>query len=100
MVVAVHDGQYRVVDDESNGDRHDVDPVSSFANGTAHVVARPSTGASQTSTITTSRGGTYNTDISGLHLYAPISHNVQTTPTPSSWQQTFTWAGAESAFIG
>jgi hypothetical protein len=75
-------------------------PLSSFANGTAHVVAAPTSGGSQTSTITTSRGGSYNTDISGLHLYAPISHTVQTTPTPSSWQQTFTWAGAESAFIG
>lgn len=75
-------------------------PLSSFANGSAKVVAAPAPGASQTSTITTSRGGTYNTDISGLHLYAPITHTVQTKPTPSAWKQLFTWAGPESAFIG
>lgn len=75
-------------------------PLSTFADNTWHAVTAPGPGASQTSTITTARGSGYNTDISGLHLYVPLSHRVQSVPTGSSWQQTFTWSDATAAFIG
>jgi hypothetical protein len=74
--------------------------LSVFSNGTPHGIAAPDPNTNQASTITTSRDGTYNSYISGLHLYAPLSHRVQTKPIGSGWSQTFTWAGPESAFIG
>jgi hypothetical protein len=75
-------------------------PLSTFANGSWHAVTAPAPTTSQASTVTTSRAAGYNTDISGLHLYAPLSHRVQTKPIGSGWLQTFTWAGPEAAFIG
>jgi hypothetical protein len=74
-------------------------PLSTFADGTWHAVAAPGPGTTQTSTVTLRQGTGYSTDVAGLHLYAPLSHRVQTTPTGSTWSRTLTWSGAEAAFI-
>lgn len=74
-------------------------PLSTFADGTWRSVDAPAPGGTQTSTITVRQGTGYSTDLSGLHLYAPLSYRVQTLPAGSAWSQTFTWAGAAAAFI-
>lgn len=73
--------------------------LAAFANGTPRTVAAPGPGATQGSTISTQRAVGYSTDVSGLHLYAPLTHRVFVTGA-TNWTQTFTWAGPEAAFIG
>jgi hypothetical protein len=73
--------------------------LTAFADSTWRSIGVPGPGVSQTSTITTSRAGGYNTDVAGLHLYVPISYRVQTLPLGSGWVQTFTWDAAAGAFL-
>ena len=71
---------------------------STFVSDGWETIAAPGPGATQTSTLTTTRGSTYNTYVSGLHLYAPLSVRDQTLP-GGVWSVTFTWPGAPAAFI-
>jgi hypothetical protein len=74
-------------------------PLSTFADDTWRSVAAPPLGGSQTSTITVRRGTGWHVDLAGLRLYAPLSYRVQSVPVGSPWRQTFTWSGAEAAFV-
>lgn len=74
-------------------------PLSGFADGVWRPVAAPPPGGTQTSTITTTRGTGWNADVAGLRLHAPLSHRVRSAPS-AAWSQTFSWSGAEAAFIG
>lgn len=66
-------------------------------------------GGPETLTMTLSRvgaspptgGTTYNTDISGLHLYLPITYTINSYPRTgvTPWSQSYTWNDAYSAFI-
>ncbi len=71
--------------------------LTAFCTGTWQTISAPAPSATQTSTITVGRGTTYNTYISGLHLYAPLTWRAQTSG--AAWSLTFTWAGATAAFV-
>ncbi len=74
--------------------------LSTFADNSWRTIPAPPAGGTQTSTITTRRVTSgYLPDVAGLHLYTPLSYRVQAVPTGSPWVQTFTWTGAEAAFI-
>jgi hypothetical protein len=73
--------------------------LAALANNIPRSVAAPGPGATQTLTTSTSRATGYNTDISGLHLYAPITIRETTNPASSSWQLDFTWNDATSVFL-
>jgi len=72
--------------------------LSAFATGAAHTVTAPAPGVTQTMTISTARDPTYDAYVSGLHLYAPLSLTVGTSPA-SAWMLTFSWPGAAAEFI-
>jgi hypothetical protein len=74
-------------------------PLSTFADGTWRPVTAPAAGETQTSTITVRRGTGWHPDLGGLRLHAPLSYRVRSVPVGSSWSQTFTWPGAEAAFV-
>lgn len=74
--------------------------LAAFANGVPRVVPAPAPATTQTVAISTSRGAGYHTDISGLHLYAPLTFTETTDPVSAIWKLTFSWADAASAFIG
>lgn len=61
------------------------------------ALAGPTPGNTQTSTTTVARAGTYDTDVAGLHLYAPVSYRVGlVSPPATGWSLTFTWSGDPS----
>ncbi len=72
--------------------------LSTFADGTWHTVTAPAPSTSQTSTITVSRDATWNAYISGLRLWVPFGHRIQTTG--GAWLRTFTWPTSASTVIG
>lgn len=72
--------------------------LSTFADGAWHAVTAAGPGTAQNSTITLSRHATWNAYVSGLRLYLPLAHRVQTTG--GVWSRTFTWDGAGAAVIG
>jgi len=74
--------------------------LSALANNTPRVVAAPGPGTTQTLTISTTRDTSYNTDIAGLHLYAPMTFGVTTQPSSTAWTLAFTWSDASSVFLG
>lgn len=62
------------------------------------AVAAPTPGNSQTSTTSLARAGSYDADVAGLHLYAPVSYRVGfASPPATGWSLTFTWSGDPSA---
>jgi hypothetical protein len=64
------------------------------------AVAAPTPGNAQASVTSFARIATasYDADVSGLHLYAPVSYRVGlTSPPTTSWTLTFTWSGDPSA---
>lgn len=68
-------------------------PASSIADLVTagwQSVAAPGPGATQSATLTVTRDVTYNTYISGLHLYLPLSVRIFTQPA-GAWVATFTW---------
>jgi hypothetical protein len=67
--------------------------LSAFADNSARTVAAPGVGATQTLTIATSAGGSYSSDLAGLHLYVPMTFTYGASGT-TSWNQAFTWSGA------
>ncbi len=81
-------------------------PPSSFAGSLTTLasgwqdVASLAPGATETGTVSTSRGAGYTatTYLPGLRLYAPLSFRVLTNPV-SPWSVTFTWPDASAAFI-
>ncbi len=72
--------------------------LSTFADGTWHTVTAPAPATSQTSTITVSRDATWNAYVSGLRLWVPFGHRIQTTG--GAWLRTFTWPTSSSTVIG
>lgn len=70
--------------------------------GWSAAVAAPAPGASQTSLMSYARAGSYDADVSGLHLYAPMAYRVGlTSPPATGWSLTFTWSGdANAVFLG
>ena len=75
-----------------------VQTLAAFANGSATTVAAPGPGTTQTMTVSLTRHTGYNTDISGLRLYAPLTLNEKV-PAPSTWSLSFTWTGAQAVFL-
>jgi hypothetical protein len=65
------------------------------------ALAAPTPGNTQTSTTSYARAGTYDVDVAGLHLYAPLSYRVGlVSPPATGWSLTFTWSGdPNSVFI-
>jgi len=67
------------------------------------ALAAPTPGNTQTSTTSVVRvaAGTYDPDVAGLHLYAPLSYRVGLlSPPGTGWTLTFTWSGdASGVFI-
>lgn len=78
----------------------DSQTLSAVADGTPRVVAAPGPGTTQSLTISTARDTSYNTDIAGLHLYAPITFAVTTQPASNTWTLAFTWSDPTSVFLG
>jgi hypothetical protein len=72
--------------------------LSAFVSDGWVTIAAPGPEETQTSTLTTSRDPTYNTYVSGLQLYAPISVRDQTLQ-DNVWSVTFAWPSATAAFI-
>lgn len=72
--------------------------LAAFADGSYHGVPVAAPGTAQTSTITISRGSSYDSYVSGLHLYAPVSMRVTTDPA-HAWSLTFAWSEAEAALL-
>lgn len=63
-------------------------------------ISAPTPGNTQTSTTSYARVASgYDTDVAGLHLYAPLAYRVTTSP-HTAWSLTFTWPDATAAFIG
>ncbi|MFA6299960.1 MAG: hypothetical protein WC642_12380 [Nocardioides sp.] len=64
----------------------------------ATALAAPTPGNTQTSTTSFARAGTYDADVAGLHLYAPLSYRVGlVSPPATGWSLTFTWSGDPGA---
>lgn len=78
-----------------------VGPVTldALVTGGSRTVAAPAAGATQSLSIATSRGASYNTDIGGLRLYVPMTFAYGTSPA-TSWTQSLAWAGdARQVFV-
>jgi hypothetical protein len=72
--------------------------LSAFADGTARTVsAAPGPGVAQVGSLTITRGGTYNTYVSGLRLYVPITDTLRVGTT--SWLLTFSWSSADAVVL-
>lgn len=67
--------------------------LSNFANGSANAAGSLPVGASQSLTITMTQGTGYNSDLTGLHLYVPLTFTYGISGT-TSWNQTMTWSGS------
>ncbi|WP_310963248.1 hypothetical protein [Nocardioides terrisoli] len=67
-------------------------PLSTFADGSARILAAPATGQTQGLTIATSKGTGYSSDIAGLRLYVPITFSYHAGSSPG-WAQTLVWSG-------
>jgi hypothetical protein len=64
----------------------------------ASPVAGPTPGNAQTSVTSYVRAGSYDADVAGLHLYAPVAYRVGlVSPPATGWSLTFTWSGDASA---
>lgn len=78
-------------------------PSSSFSGSLAtlasgwQTVTAPAPGATQTGTVSVSRGSGYTTYMPGLRLYAPLQFSGMTTS--GTWGNTFAWRSAAAAFI-
>jgi hypothetical protein len=72
--------------------------LSAFAVGTFHTVSAPAPAGSQTSTVTMSRDATWNSYISGLRLWVPMDHRIQSSG--GAWLRTFSWSSSASTVIG
>ena len=72
--------------------------LAAFANGSANTVAAPGPGITQTMTVSLLRHTGYNTDISGLRLYAPLTVNEKVSAS-STWSLSFIWTGAQAVFL-
>jgi hypothetical protein len=75
-----------------------VQTLAAFANGSASTVAAPGPGVTQTMTVSLSRHTGYNTDVSGLRLYAPLTMTEKVS-TSGTWSLSFTWSGAQAVFL-
>ncbi|GCD88792.1 hypothetical protein NLS1_07980 [Nocardioides sp. LS1] len=73
--------------------------LGTFADNSSRPVAAPAAGGSQSSTLTISRGSTYDPDAAGLRLYVPISWTVESVPTGSPWSLAFAWTGADAVVV-
>jgi hypothetical protein len=56
------------------------------------TVAAPAAGQSQTLTVSTTRGASYSTEITGLRLLVPLTFGYGTSPA-TSWTMTMQWGG-------
>ncbi|HTB09278.1 MAG TPA: hypothetical protein VK704_05630 [Acidimicrobiales bacterium] len=72
--------------------------LSSFSSDGWVTIAAPGPGQTQTSTFATTRDPTYNSYVSGLRLYAPVSERDETLPN-DGWSVTFVWPSAAGSFI-
>lgn len=72
--------------------------LAALVAGGVKVVAAPGPGVTQTMTVSLTRDATWNSDVAGLHLYAPLTVTETTTPT-SAWTLGFTWPSAAGAFL-
>ncbi len=70
--------------------------LTTFVAAGWQTVASVGPSGTQTSTISISRGASYNAYISGLHLYVPFGFRAQSTPS-LSWSLTFSWPAATAA---
>jgi concanavalin A-like lectin/glucanase superfamily protein len=70
--------------------------LTTFVAAGWQTVASVGPSGTQTSTISISRGSTYNSYISGLRLYVPLGYRAQSIPS-LSWSLTFSWLDATTA---
>ncbi|MGC4112631.1 MAG: hypothetical protein QM747_19835 [Nocardioides sp.] len=72
--------------------------LAAFVAGGGGTVAAPGPGVTQTMTVSLTRDATWNGDVAGLHLYAPLTVTETTAPA-STWSLAFTWPSAAGAFL-
>lgn len=67
--------------------------LASFADGTWRSIAVPAAGGTQTATISVARSTTYNSYVTGLRLYVPLSYRAATSPA-GPWSVTLSWTSS------